>query len=119
MKAIGKRELFLLAAVAAIVIAGFLSTRLLFSAPGAAVEVAVIDEQSQKTIRKTFSLSDNITYTIVTAEGTNELVIQDGSVWISKADCPNQDCVQKGKISQNGEMLVCLPHRVTVSILGE
>lgn len=119
MKSIGKREIVLLAAVAGIVIAGFLTTHFLFSSPGAVVEVAVVDEQSQKTILKTFSLTENTSYTIVTDAGTNQLVIQDGAVWISEADCPNQDCVRKGKISQSGELLVCLPHRVTVSILGE
>ena len=28
-----------------------------------------------------------------------------------------QDCIKQGKISMNGEMLVCLPHRITVSIV--
>lgn len=119
MKAIGKRELVLLAVVALIVSAGFLTTRIFFSAPGSTVEVAVIDEQSKKTVLKTFSLAEDTAYTIVTETGTNHMIIQDGAVWISEADCPNQDCVQKGKIHQNGEMLVCLPHRVTISIIGE
>lgn len=119
MKSIGKRELILLAAVALLICAGLLTTHLFFASPGAIVEVSVIDEQSQKTVLKTFSLTENTTYTITTEKGTNQLVIQDGAAWISEADCPNQDCVHKGKISQNGEILVCLPHRVTISILGQ
>ena len=84
------------------------------------VEVSIVDENSQKQVLKTFSLSENQEYTIETADdGINHLIIQDGEAWISTANCPNHDCVKKGKISKNGEMLVCIPHRLTVSILSE
>ncbi len=121
-----KRELFLVLAILLAVCSFSFANRILFSRSGAKVNIAVIDSASNKTILETFDLSQNTTYTITTEsdidknlEGTNHLVIQDGKVWISDANCPNQDCVKQGKISMNGEMLVCLPHRVTVSIVGE
>ena len=121
-----KREIFLVLAILLAVCSFSLATHLLFSEPAAKVEVAVIDNTSNKTVLETFPLSQNTTYTIITEsetdgepQGTNILNIQDGKVWISEANCPNHDCVKQGTISMNGEMLVCLPHRVTVSIIGE
>jgi hypothetical protein len=34
------------------------------------------------------------------------------------ADCPDKLCEKTGKISKNGETIVCLPHRVVVEIQG-
>ena len=119
-----KRELYLVIAILLVIVGSTLTNRILFSEPGTVVEVSVIDPHSNKTLLKTFDLSENITYPITTSPDTNEsvegknlLVIQDHNVWISEANCPNQDCVKQGKISMNGEMLVCLPHRLTVSIV--
>ena len=119
-----KREFYLVIAILLVIVGSTLTNRILFSEPGTVVEVSVIDQHSNKTLLKTFDLSENITYPITTSPDTNEsvegknlLVIQDHNVWISEANCPNQDCVKQGKISMNGEMLVCLPHRLTVSIV--
>ncbi len=113
-----KRELYLVLTILLAVCGFTFANRLLFSEPGAKVEVSAVAADSTKTILNTFDLSQNTTYTISTEpRGTNVLNIQDGTVWISEADCPNQDCVKQGKISMNGEMLVCLPHRITVSIV--
>ena len=35
------------------------------------------------------------------------------------ADCPDHLCVKQGKISADGEMIVCLPNKVTVQISDE
>ena len=119
-----KREFYLVIAILLVIVGSTLTNRILFSEPGTVVEVSVIDHHSNKTLLKTFNLSENITYPITTSPDTNEsvegknlLVIQNHNVWISEANCPNQDCVKQGKISMNGEMLVCLPHRLTVSIV--
>ena len=113
-----KREFYLVLTILLLVCGCTLANRVLFSEPGAKVEVALITDNSEKTVLETFDLSQDTTYTISTEpQGMNVLNIQDGTVWISEADCPNQDCVKQGKISMNGEMLVCLPHRITVSIV--
>lgn len=113
-----KRELYLVLTILLAVCGFTIANHVLFSEPGAKVEVSVIAADSTKTLLKTFDLSHDTTYTITSEpQGTNVLNIQDGKVWISEADCPNQDCVKQGKISMSGEMLVCLPHRITVSIV--
>lgn len=50
--------------------------------------------------------------------GSNRVVIQNGSVAMTEADCPDKLCVKTGKISKTGESIVCLPHRVVIEIRG-
>ena len=113
-----KRELYLVLTILLLVCGCTIVNQVLFSEPGATVEISIIADDSTKTVLETFDLSQDTTYTISSEpHGVNILNIQDGKAWISEADCPNQDCVKQGKISMNGEMLVCLPHRITVSIV--
>ena len=46
----------------------------------------------------------------------NTIVITGSSAGFVDSDCPNQDCVHKGMISQVGESAVCLPNRVVLEI---
>ena len=48
--------------------------------------------------------------------GINSIIISNGSVTVSDADCPDKLCVKTGKINRAGETIVCLPHRVVVEI---
>ncbi len=48
----------------------------------------------------------------------NLLSIKDGVVTIIDANCPNHDCMNMGSISQAGDMLVCLPHKVLIRLEG-
>lgn len=51
--------------------------------------------------------------------GTNHVVIENGSVRMTAASCPDQVCVQSGPISQPGQTIVCLPNRIVIEITGE
>ena len=57
---------------------------------------------------------------IVLGEGehTNTLVIKNGAAQVIAADCPDQVCVRHGAIQYAGESIVCLPHKLVVSIEG-
>ncbi len=44
------------------------------------------------------------------------VTIKDGAVCISDAACPDRLCVNQGCISRCGQVIVCLPNRLTVSI---
>ncbi len=63
------------------------------------------------------SLDNDTTYPI---EGTNGeynlLHIENGSAYITDASCPDKICEIKGRISNVGEMIVCLPNKVVISI---
>lgn len=80
------------------------------------IDADVIVKVEGKQIRS-FPLCENTTYTIHGANnGINELIIEDGQVWIKEADCPKQICVNQGKICDSGENIICLPHKVAVTI---
>ena len=69
-----------------------------------------------------YSITDNITKEIITGENgeyTNTLVIKDGKVSVSTANCPDKICVGHREISFVGETIVCLPHKVVIEIQKE
>lgn len=51
-------------------------------------------------------------------EGMNVLVIEDGSVSVTEADCPDKLCVKQRAISADGESIVCLPHKLVITVVG-
>lgn len=46
----------------------------------------------------------------------NTVVVEDGEVYVSEADCPDHSCVRQGAVSHKGETIVCLPHRLVVEV---
>ena len=50
--------------------------------------------------------------------GNNTLKIRDGQADMTDADCPDKICVNHATISDVGESIVCLPHRVVVEIVS-
>ena len=64
----------------------------------------------------TYPLAEDRTLTVDTGRGTNTLCIEGGRVWIAEADCPNHDCVEKGAIAKQGQIILCLPHKLSVTI---
>ena len=48
--------------------------------------------------------------------GWNEVMIENGTICITDADCPDKICEQMGLISKPGEMIICLPHKIIVEV---
>ncbi len=62
-----------------------------------------------------YDLNKNCTERINTADGHyNILEIKDRKASIREADCKNQICVNTAPISKAGEMIICLPHKLSV-----
>lgn len=106
-----KSDAILLFAVVLIAAAGFLIFSLSHSGTGSFALVTVDGEEYAE-----LPLYDDAELDIVSPYGVNHLVIQSGEVCVSHADCPNQVCVNTGKISEEGELIVCLPHKVVITI---
>lgn len=51
-------------------------------------------------------------------EHTNTLIIENGAAQVIAADCPDQVCVRQGAVRYSGESIVCLPHKLIVTIEG-
>lgn len=50
--------------------------------------------------------------------GYNVVVIQDGTVRVSEADCPDQICVRKGATNQTADPIACLPNGLIVEVIA-
>ena len=48
----------------------------------------------------------------------NVVEVADGRVRVSDADCPDRLCVRQGWIRYDGESIVCLPHKLVVTVRG-
>lgn len=48
----------------------------------------------------------------------NKVVVEDGQVYVSEASCPDRLCVNQGRKSFDGEMIVCLPNKMIVTVVG-
>ncbi len=65
-------------------------------------------------------LYENASLRIKTAAGEyNLLVVKDGQAWVESADCYNQVCVHTGRIAGEYDSIVCLPHKVVITIEKE
>jgi len=61
-----------------------------------------------------YSLEENGEYPL--NGGTNILVIEDGAAYLTYANCPDKVCVNRGKIRDNGQSIICLPNKLTVTV---
>ena len=48
----------------------------------------------------------------------NLITVEKGRIRITDADCPDKICVKAGWISQAGQTIVCLPHKLIIKIQG-
>ena len=70
---------------------------------------------------KTVSLSDNKgedSFIVKTDYGINEVIIKDNSIGIIDADCTDKLCIKPGLVSEPGEVIICLPHKLMIEIIG-
>lgn len=71
-------------------------------------------------VTETLPLDTDATREIATVDGgTNTLVIEDGYAKMTEANCPDGLCTNHQKISRAGESIICLPHKVVVTIVSD
>ena len=83
----------------------------LFSEKGSYVEVTLDGE-----LYGVYSLDEKARIEI---NDTNVLVIDRGSAYMESACCDNQTCVKQGSVSEVGQIIVCLPNRITVTVVTQ
>ena len=80
-------------------------------------ENAVLEIRIAGDLYGSYSLSEDQTLEIHSSYGNNTLTISGGTAAMTASDCKNQICVRSGVISEPGQMIVCLPHRLSAEIL--
>lgn len=61
-------------------------------------------------------LNNDAEFEIKTDNGFNKLIIKDGKAFVSNADCKDKICVHHLPVYRNGESIICLPHKVVITI---
>lgn len=56
------------------------------------------------------------TLLVRTEQGYNKVIVKEQSIAITEADCPDKICVNEGFISQPGQTIACLPHKVIIEV---
>ena len=88
-----------------------------FSDEGDRVVVTVNGE-----VYATYPLTEDIEVNIRTGangEQLNRLVIRDGKATVETASCPDGICAAHHPVSRDGESIICLPHKVVISVEGK
>jgi heptaprenyl diphosphate synthase len=96
--------------LSAIVVASFV---LLPGTEGTAVLVEVAGRAVEK-----LDIHENREVTFRGEKGEMKVEVRDGRVRVAEADCPNRICVRTGWRSREGEVIVCVPNRTVIRILG-
>lgn len=108
-----RNDLILIGCLLAAVVLGGLALYLLRE-EGASVTVTVDGKPYG-----TYALSEELTLDIRTGDGgeqLNRLIIREGEAFVETATCPDGICAAHKPISRDGESIVCLPHRVVITV---
>ena len=105
-----KKDIILIVAI--ILIAGIaFGAKSLFSQNGAEVTVVIDGKEYGK-----YSLKED---QVIDVDGHNKVVIKDEKVYMEDANCPDKLCIKQGKITSNGEKIVCLPNKTVIEIKSD
>lgn len=63
-----------------------------------------------------FPLNENRTQTIEDGDSALEIQIENGEVRVSSSNCRGQDCVHSPAISRAGQVILCAPQRILITI---
>jgi len=47
------------------------------------------------------------------------IVVEDGSIFVKYADCPDKICERRGRIYNAGESIICLPNKIIIKVVGK
>lgn len=116
-----KRGDFVLLAILAIITVSFIAPSALNSKESQKYEGKTyakieVDGDLYKQVRLTGTQQD---IEIITERGYDLLRISDNGIHVVESDCPEKICMSYGHIDQVGEMIICLPNRMVIEIIGE
>lgn len=111
---LNKNDILLIIVVIFLSVCALIGYRLFYHQSGSFVQITVGGK-----IYNEFPLDEDNDITIEGKGGTNKLSIHNGYADMTDADCPDKLCVKQKKIHYNGESLICLPHKVVVTVISD
>lgn len=111
---LNKNDILLIIVVIFLSVCALIGYRLFYHQSGSFVQITVDGK-----IYNELPLDEDNDITIEGKGGTNKLSIHNGYADMTDADCPDKLCVKQKKIHYNGESLICLPHKVVVTVISD
>ena len=93
-----------------------LSVIILLASDLTKTEGAYVEIEADGVVVGTYPLDVDATYTL--SGGSNILTVKDGAAYMSYSACPDHICENTGKVKYVGQTIVCLPNRLTVTVVG-
>lgn len=109
-----KKDIILIAIIFAVITQVFLINKYINSGKSNKVEIYVNNK-----LYKEVPIDKTQTIKIEEKGASNIVKIHDNGVEMTSANCPDLVCVKTGFIKNPGESIVCLPHRISIKIVGE
>ena len=109
-----KADLIIIVSVAVIV--GMLSFFLYYVNSGSGNTVTV---EKDGEIIQTLSLDEDFEKQYDFDGETNTLIIKDGKAMVTEANCPDGICANHKPISRAGESIICLPHKLVITVSND
>ena len=115
MKLSTKKLIIIIAAAGIICLAVYIAAVRL--APHGDIAVISVNGEEYKRIDLS-KVKEPYELRIETEYGVNIVLVEPGAISVSSADCPDKICVYQGRHTQAGLPIICMPHRLVISIEG-
>ena len=110
-----KRDIVLIALLLAAALALYFGAQLLGTDEVSSVVVTI---DGAEVLRKPLAVNDS--YEIRQDDGSvNVIAVENGAVYMKEANCRDGLCVQQGRMRSAAKTIVCLPHKLVVTLSGE
>lgn len=110
-----KRDIVLIALLLGVALALYFGAQLLGADRVSSVVVTI---DGAEVLRKPLAVNDS--YEIRQEDGSvNVITVEDGAVYMKEANCRDGLCVQQGRMRSAAKTIVCLPHKLVVTLSGE
>ena len=110
-----KRDIVLITLLLAVALALYFSAQLLGADEVSSVVVTI---DGAEVLRKPLAINDS--YEIRQDDGSvNVITVENGAVYMKEANCRDGLCVQQGRMRSAAKTIVCLPHKLVVTLSGE
>ena len=110
-----KRDIVLIALLLAAALALYFGAQLLGADEVSSVVVTI---DGAEVLRKPLAINDS--YEIRQDDGSvNVITVENGAVYMKEANCRDGLCVQQGRMRSAAKTIVCLPHKLVVTLSGE
>ena len=110
-----KRDIVLIALLLAAALALYAGAQLLGADEVSSVVVTI---DGAEVLRKPLAVNDS--YEIRQDDGSvNVITVENGAVYMKEANCRDGLCIQQGRMRSAAKTIVCLPHKLVVTLSGE